>query len=292
MFRLFEIILYSLIIVCSFQYCQAQNKHALLVGISEYPSDTGWRNIHGSNDVDLLKHVLKDFKITELKEDRASYDNITRALNTLSKSLRKGDIVYIHLSGHGQPYEDLDGDEIDGWDESFIPYDAHLYYEENVYSGENHLTDDRLNIYLQKIRSSLGDNGILYVAIDACHAGNSYRNTDTAVYRGTSKGFSLNNKQYIVSKANKTNYLLRSQNGYAPIIMIEACQSTQVNTEVCINGNYYGPLSYAIYSTLQENTITKQTTWINKLPDSMRKILPSWNRQKMVIESSIPLNIL
>ena len=154
------------------------------------PNDENRKNIHGANDVDLMKSVLNGFSIRELKNANATYENIIKELNYLTKKTKEGDIVYIHFSGHGQPFEDINGDEQDGWDESFVPFDAHLYYEQNVYSGNKHLTDDILNTYLIKIRKKIGEHGILYVTIDACHAGNSYRDSEEDIYRGTGKGFS------------------------------------------------------------------------------------------------------
>ena len=216
----------------------AQNERALLVGISKYSDSTGWRNIHGANDVDLMKSVLKGFSIREVKNANATYDNIIKELNYLSKKTKEGDIVYIHFSGHGQPFEDINGDEQDGWDESFVPFDAHLYYEENVYSGNKHLTDDILNTYLIKIRKKIGEHGILYVTIDACHAGNSYRDSEEDIYRGTGKGFSKNNKIYKVPKTQKRYYNIDDIRGYSPIVMLEACQSHQRNTEIYIKNTY------------------------------------------------------
>ena len=193
-----KILLYAFVILFSIQIAHAQKRNALLVGISTYGDNTGWKNIHGANDVDLMKSVLNGFSIRELKNANATYDNIIKELNYLSKKTKEGDIVYIHFSGHGQPFEDINGDEQDGWDESFVPFDAHLYYEQNVYSGNKHLTDDILNTYLIKIRKKIGEHGILYVTIDACHAGNSYRESEEDIYRGTGKGFSKNNKIYKV----------------------------------------------------------------------------------------------
>ena len=266
---------------------QAQNKRALLVGISQYGNNTGWKNIHGANDVDLMKSVLKGFSIRELKNANATYDNIIKELNYLTKKTKEGDIVYIHFSGHGQPFEDINGDEQDGCDESFIPFDAHLYYEQNVYSGNKHLTDDILNTYLIKIRNKIGEHGILYVTIDACHAGNSYRESEEDIYRGTGKGFSKNNKIYKVPKTQKRYYNIDDIRGYSPIVMLEACQSHQRNTEVYIKDTYYGPLTYAIYKTLQTKSIDKQAKWTKNLDSTMQDLLPSWNRQKMVVECSI-----
>ena len=64
---------------------QAQNKRALLVGISQYGNNTGWKNIHGANDVDLMKSVLNGFSIRELKNANATYENIIKELNYLTK---------------------------------------------------------------------------------------------------------------------------------------------------------------------------------------------------------------
>lgn len=265
----------------------AQNKRALLIGISQYGNNTGWKNIHGANDVDLMKSVLNGFSIRELKNANATYDNIIKELNYLTKKTKEGDIVYIHFSGHGQPFEDINGDEHDGWDESFVPFDAHLYYEENVYSGNKHLTDDILNTYLIKIRKKIGEHGILYVTIDACHAGNSYRDSEEDIYRGTGKGFSKNNKIYKVPKTQKRYYNIDDIRGYSPIVMLEACQSHQRNTEIYIKNTYYGPLTYAIFKTLQTKSLDKQAKWTKDLDSTMQDLLPSWNRQKMVVECSI-----
>ena len=111
----------------------AQKKRALLVGLSEYASNTGWNKIHGTNDIDLIKTKLIGYSIKELRNSSATYDNIISELNHLEKESQKGDTIYIHLSGHGQPVEDYDSDEPDGWDESFIPYDAHMIYDKLKY---------------------------------------------------------------------------------------------------------------------------------------------------------------
>ena len=69
--------------------------------------------------------------------------------------------------------------------------------------------------------------------------------------------------------------------------MLEACQSHQRNTEIYIKDTYYGPLTYAIYKTLQTKNIDKQAKWTKDLDSTMQDLLPSWNRQKMVVECSI-----
>lgn len=106
-------------------------KRALLIGISHYPQTTRnnpctWTNIHGSNDVRLLRGTLQKqgFRITTLTHAQATASHIRRALKRLCQQAAKGDMVVIHFSGHGQPFEDLSGDEADGWDEAIVPATA------------------------------------------------------------------------------------------------------------------------------------------------------------------------
>ena len=142
-----QTVLFVMIIIAT-NAVQAQNKLALLVGISDYPEypieDASWSKIHGANDVQLISPLLAEqgFVVTTLLNESATHEAIQNDLKTLENNVHQGDLVYIHLSGHGQAVEDEDGDEIDGWDESFIPYNAELNYREDGYHGENHLLDD------------------------------------------------------------------------------------------------------------------------------------------------------
>ncbi len=272
----------------------AQQKHALLIGISDYPqykdSDASWSRIHGANDVQLLSPILskQGFKVSVLTNKSATHSAIEKSLKKLSQSIHSGDIVYIQLSGHGQAVEDENEDEVDGWDESFIPYDAKRCYKENVYRGENHLLDDELNNHLNAIRKKVGENGIVYVVIDACHAGSSYRGDeieDSVYIRGTDIGFSKSGKPYAPRIDKRGNIQIYTENGMAPIVMLEACRSYEVNTEVKQNGQYYGPMSYYISRQLLTTPLAFDTKWIEEVRKGMDKDT-RLVRQNMVTESS------
>lgn len=96
----------------------AQQKHALLIGISDYPQykdpDASWSRIHGANDVQLLSPILskQGFNVTTLTNKSATHSAIEKSLKKLSQSIHSGDIVYIQLSGHGQAVEDENEDEV------------------------------------------------------------------------------------------------------------------------------------------------------------------------------------
>ena len=272
----------------------AQNKRALLIGISNYrgssvKSADEWDNIHGANDVVLLTPTLKrhGFKISQLTNEKATATGIRAALSKFLSSCNQGDIVYLHFSCHGQPVEDLDGDEPDGWDEAIVPYDAYKVYQEGKYTGENHITDDELNKILLTIRTKVGASGFVNVVIDACHAGSSYRgaeDNDSVIVRGTNRGFSATGKMFVPKIDKRSRIRVEQSKGMSDICLMEACRSYQVNNEIKENGVYYGSLSFYVNKVLQ-NTSDLRSSWhndVNRMMSNDSRLI----RQNVVIETS------
>jgi hypothetical protein len=219
----------------------------------------------------------------------ATANNIRKSLISFSEKCKSGDIVYLHFSCHGQPFEDYDGDESDGWDEALVPFDALKEYHQGKYTGENHITDDELNGYLKTIRNKVGPKGIVYVVIDACHAGSSYRgeeDEDSIVIRGTDKGFSKSNKQYAPRIDKRGKIKVESSAQMANICILEACRSYQVNSEIRNDGKYYGSLSYYVNKVLQSARLDKSTSWMENVAQLMNKDV-RLVRQNPVMEISL-----
>lgn len=201
----------------------AQDRHALVVGIGKY-EDSRWGSIHGDTDVDYAVAMLKanGFKdIRTLRNADATKRGILSAFRSLKRRCGHGDKVYVHFSGHGQQVTDLDGDEDDGYDEAWIPYDARPVYSAS-YRGEKHLTDDELNAVLAEIRKKIGPSGRMLVVVDACHSGTATREPgDTTVARGVDRKFEIPGKKPG-----------RRQPAPEDWITLSACQSYQVNWEL------------------------------------------------------------
>lgn len=194
----------------------AKGKRALLVGVSGYPAyqqkELTWHGIHGADDVAMVGSTLRrqGFHVATLTNAQATAKAIRKALAHLTRETQAGDIVYIHFSTHGQPYEDLDGDEADGWDEAIVPYDAGKRYIANAYKGGNHIIDDELAAYVNRIRKRAGDKGFVYVVVDACHSGGAARPDDDSCFvRGTRVGFSPHGKVYSPRRKDKTSIITR-----------------------------------------------------------------------------------
>lgn len=270
-----RLLLFSMILFLS-SSMTAQKKYALLIGISNYhimDKTNEWNDIHGTNDVALISAVLKkqNFNIDVLTEEKATHSAIIKHLKLLNKKITKGSIVYIQFSCHGQPFEDLDGDEEDGWDESIIPIDSKIEYKKGVYEGQNHITDDVLARYTDALRTKIGNQGKLYVVVDACHAGRASRDFDDKVFiRGTKRGFSPNGKIYKARSSSKTHFNIPKKMGQAPATFLEACKSTQVNSETKKNGKFYGPMSFYIHQVLSSYSLNKNDNWVYMVQDLMR----------------------
>lgn len=230
--RVCTILFVILSVLClSWPLASMAKKRALLIGISHYPQTTRnnpctWTNIHGSNDVRLLRGTLQKqgFRITTLTNAQATASHIRRALKRLCQQAAKGDMVVIHFSGHGQPFEDLSGDEADGWDEAIVPYDAKKCYS-RTYTGRCHIIDDELERYINSLRTTVGPRGFVYVVLDACHMGGASRDeseTDSAACaRGTNVGFSPNGRTYIPRIDRRGHFTVKTSPRMAGVCYIE-----------------------------------------------------------------------
>ena len=240
------------LVTCFFS-SEAQTKRALLVGIGEYPAESGWNVIHGDNDVPLIVSALttKGFgpdKVATLINQQATKKNILSSLKRLTAEAKLNDIIYIHFSTHGQQVTDLDGDEEDGLDEAIIPFDARKAFVKGIYEGKNHLIDDELYKLLSALRAKIGKAGTLVVVIDACHSGDSTRGddnpNDSIIVRGTNEVFQMGaNRSSFAKSIKKIDW-----------VEISATQPYQNNYEFRLNRMYYGSLSYAIKMILPELT--------------------------------------
>jgi transcription termination factor NusB len=242
---------------CNYSKLQAKsNKIALIVAVGNYPSYGGWSKISSSSDIPLIKNMLlsQGFKEQDIKllvDSVATHDGIVAAINDIINRAQKGDIVFFHYSGHGQQIRDDNGDEIDGYDESLVPYDAYMRYKKGVYQGEKHLRDDELGNLLASLRSKVGLGGEIIVTLDACHSGTATRGFGKC--RGTAEKFAEPGYEPII-KEGKDEGLFEnkistrgSADELAPLVVFSGASAEELNYEYTDDqGNSYGSLSYAL----------------------------------------------
>ncbi|MDR0506939.1 MAG: caspase family protein [Dysgonamonadaceae bacterium] len=284
---------HSILIVSFFATClfnlNAQVNRALLVAIDRYPENSGWTEIHASNDLKILLPLLKQngYKqenICILQNESATKAAIIKALNKIVAKSKKGDRVYIHFSCHGQCMADDNGDEEDGVDEALIPYDAFRRFTKDKYEGENHLRDDELNIYLEKIRKKLTKSGNLIIALDACHSGTGSRVGDDDDYiRGTSYVFAPDGYEIPEIQNVKTIQHHRQGKNLSAISIFGACQANETNYEYKdpVEKDYYGTLTYILVKIMKENSEECTVTqFYEKIREEMQNISTSRKKKQ------------
>lgn len=214
----------------------AQERRALAIGIGQY-EDPSWGKINADRDLYYVGEILAEYHFTDvtvLKNEEASKSAIVGQMESMTARCCLGDIVYIHFSGHGQQVKDMDGDEEDGYDESWIPYDAYRKCCD-ADDGSVHLVDDEINVLLAGIRRKIGEEGQMLVVVDACHSGGSSRGTrdEDFVTRGVGDIF--------IPAAVPAGGALVDE----AWVQISACEDYQVNFEV--RKPKVGKLTYCLY---------------------------------------------
>ncbi|MCV2894624.1 caspase family protein [Lentibacter sp. XHP0401] len=153
---------------------------ALLVGVSDYDEAAKISDLQGpGNDVRLIRDTLQkrgaeDIVIVASDVEGASLptlEGIEAGFAEVTSRATKGDLVYIHLSGHGTRQLDLEGDETDGLDEVFLPSDVRVA-EPGTQIIPNALTDDRIGALVAGIRAKGAD---VWLVMDSCHSGSGMR---------------------------------------------------------------------------------------------------------------------
>lgn len=214
----------------------------MVIGIGTY-EDPEWIRIGGDRDVKMVVEMLKlnsFHDIVTLEQEEATKSAIVVEFKALAERCADGDTVYIHFSGHGQRMTDVDGDEEDGWDESWIPYDAYRKYCDKDH-GERHLCDDEIGVLLTNIRKKVGERGVIAVVVDACHAGDSTRKP--AKSGGTVRGVYDN---FIIPGKHRANKRKQIPEHW---LTLSSCLDYQLNQE---HPDGHGKLTRALYALWPE----------------------------------------
>ena len=287
-----------IILICSLAPAPgwSQRRHALLVGISDYPPESGWSKLHAYNDLEIFRATLltmdESFQVTELRDASATHDGIVRALLSIASRVKYGDQCIILFSCHGQQLTDIDQDELMGdnpdcYDEAIIPYDAMIAYDwhHSGYKGENHLCDDEINGLLYNIKKAIGPMGQLIVLFDACHSGDMSRvaieaeDKEDDVRRGTADAFRIPGR-----KKNRAREYWPSD-----WVGISACNKDYNNYEVNIEGRWYGRLSYSFCKVFRRGMTPLM---LKKTLEDYYRVLPTGaNRPMQVLDMDCPADL-
>lgn len=266
----------------------ADQRRALLVGVSQYPNLAAQNELKGpENDVAAMRELLeKKFSlpsdaIRTLSDSRGEADptmfptrkNIEREFNHLANVSESGDEVVIYMSGHGSQQPERVGGkpEIDALDEIFLPRDVKQWREDtNGGQVPNAIVDDEIARWLQAIESK---GARLWVIFDCCHSGDMTRGLnekDRFVAFDEAEGLAVSASALEATRqlAREREMKHESKSGddiHADLIDLDqqqhmavffACQSHEKAIERAfpteIQGKKVGLLTYAIDSALSK----------------------------------------
>lgn len=235
----------------SFQDNEGKRKIALIVAIGNYKPDTHWGQLSSLKDDTIITDALKKQGFSEfvkVSNEKATLDGIRAAFEDLISKTHQGDMVYVHFSSHGQQIWDNDGDELDGYDECIVPWDAPSTYTKG-YKGEKHLRDDELGTWIKKVRAAAGPDGDVLVCADACHSGTALRGPITRGNNGALAPPDFNPLEKIKAEEPGTvDGFTADESELAPVVLFSASRAHEPNQEY----KGFGSLSLALTQSLDK----------------------------------------
>lgn len=235
--------------------------------------------------------------------------NIINALKWLASGATSGDSLFFHYSGHGGTARDLDGDEVDNFDETILPSD----FEE---AGQ--ILDDEIHAILV---AALPVGVRLTAIFDSCHSGSaldlpwSYKvdgsldvviidnrkaalesafNAGMAYFQGDKQramGHGMDAVKHLLSAGGNEEARKKAEkertNTDADVIQFSGCRDDQTSADARIDGQPTGAASFALLSCLRANPNQNYT----ELLQNMRKTLAGKYTQVPQLSTAHPIDL-
>ena len=236
-------------------------KRAICVGINKfavYPQFQLNGCVNDAKDmVALCRQVLgfKASEVTLLTDAKATKAAIMAALKTAVKDAKAGKIssLLFSWSSHGTQMTDTSGDEPDGMDEAFVPYD--IAEKAGGWDPAHIISDDEFHDLFQQ----LPDSVLLEVYLDTCHSGSGLRGAEfglhaprpryvappTPIRQGTGRqatvrGFTLGPQATGTAKAATQPTAVAGKHH----ILWSGCKADQTSADAYFDGRYSGAFTY------------------------------------------------
>jgi metacaspase-1 len=255
------------------------SKLAICVGINkfaQYPQFALNGCVNDAKDMAALCKDLLGFKASQIKtltDAQATKAAIMAQLQAAVASAKAGKLSYIlfSLSSHGTQMADTTGDEPDGMDEAFVPYD--IAQKGNQWDPARIISDDELN----SLFSQLPANVLLEVYLDTCHSGSGLRGAEFSlnaprpryiappdgelqgpVKQHSVRGFTLLPQ---ASKSAKGKKAAEKAVAGEHHILWTGCKSNQTSADAYFSGRYNGAFTYYFVKVMRDskNTLPRKT---------------------------------
>lgn len=289
-------------------------RRALLIGINYFGSKNELRGC--INDVRNMQQFLmqkggyRECDMVVLTDDSSNSmniptrSNILRAMEWLVSDATPGDALFLHYSGHGGEEKDLDGDEVDGYDQCIYPVD---------FQQSGSIIDDIMHdIMVKRLQA-----GVRLTAIfDSCHSGTvldlpfTYRAQDGGLkeysiwkdsvtdggeilmgYATKNMGMMFSGAKSLFTKVSnykskaKIEEIRQSKMSPADVIMFSGCKDDQTSADANEAGSFTGAMSWAFLSAMAMLKPNQEFTYLTLL-QTIRNIMQNRYTQKPQLSSS------
>lgn len=250
-------------------------RRAICVGINKfanYPQFALNGCVNDAKDMAALCKDLLGFKASQIKQltdAQATKAAIMTALKQAVADAKAGKLNYIvfSLSSHGTQMADSSGDEPDGMDEAFVPYD--IAQKGNQWDPDRIISDDEFNALF----SSLPANVLLEVYLDTCHSGSGLRGAEFSLmaprpryiappageFQGPVKqrrvrGFTIasDGPAKPAAKGAKAGKDIDRSVAGEHHVLWTGCKADQTSADAYINGRYCGAFTHHFIKVMRD----------------------------------------
>lgn len=217
-------------------------RKALLFAINDYPGNDNDLNgcINDQSDMEKkLMALFPDFYIKKFQDSEVTRNRFITEVRQAINTLKPGDVLLIHYSGHGTQVYDRSGDEEDGYDEALYLYDGSVI-------------DDDIGAELK----SIPDGATVVIMLDSCFSGTATKALgakECSVKFVPTPGLPLRHKKRVRLNKEELNY-----------IVISGCREDQTSADAFINGRFNGAFTfYAVRNLISIKLI--YTAWFKEM---------------------------
>jgi metacaspase-1 len=186
-----------------------------------------------AKDMQALAKAQRFTNTAFLLSAQATADAVTQALTDAAKRLVRGDILFLSYSGHGGQVKDLNGDEPDKMDETWVLFDRQF-------------VDDELYTLWGKFKPGVR----IFVVSDSCHSGTIIRDVPPFIEGGPRIRAMPRQVGIKVERAHRALYRsIQEANPEgdrvkvrANVLLISGCMDNQYSMDGDKNGAFTGTL--------------------------------------------------
>jgi len=243
-------------------------KRALFVGINKFANYAQFALngcVNDAKDMGALYRELLGFKpseITTLTDAQATKAGIMSNLKAMVAGAKAGKLGYLvfALSSHGTQMDDTSGDEPDGKDEAFVPYD--IAEKNGKWDPARIISDDELH----DLFAALPDNVLLEVYLDTCHSGSGLRGAEFGLNAPRARYVAPPDHEFTKRTARMRGFTLRRPRATAPgagaaakgvagqhHVLWTGCKSNETSADAYFNGRYNGAFTYYYVKVMRES---------------------------------------